>query len=188
MESGAVVTYLLETYDTEYKFHLDPTMARAKDRADFWHLQQFILATVYPFLASLVVHTTKPLEEQDGVYVETAKNTFKTRMGPILVKFLGDTPYFLGRHDATNDGCTGPSAIDYLITKPLNNARALGLLNDDNFPTLWAHLERMRNLPSFAKAYGIPEQCQPDQPHHDDCNSSRLLHLVPATSSSSSTR
>jgi glutathione S-transferase len=190
-ESGAVLTYLLTSYDTEYKFHLDPTKTRRKDIADYWHLQQFILATVYPFLASLVVHTTlQPLEEQDSAYVETAKGTFTTRLGPILVKFLGDTPYFLGRTDADdkNIGHTaGPSAIDYLATKPLNNASALGLLDDDSFITLRGHLQRMRTLRSYSKAYGIPEQHQPEQPHPEDSFSSRNLHLVPSLSSSSTT-
>ncbi len=76
-KSGAVLTYLLESYDTDYTFRLDPPTAAPKDWADYWHLQQYILATVYPFLASLVVHVIlKPPERQDGTYRETAKNTF----------------------------------------------------------------------------------------------------------------
>jgi hypothetical protein len=102
--------------------------------------------------------------------VETAKNTFRARLGPVLAHFLGDTWYFLGRDDDS-----GPSAIDYLVTKPLNNASSLGLL-DDGFPTLRHHLQRMQSLPSFAKAYGVDM-------HHpeNDSHTSRLLHLVPAS-------
>lgn len=164
-ESGAVLTYLLETYDVPaYALHPNPATAPPKERADFWHLQQFVLATVYPFVASLSVHVLlKPTEEQDAGYVASARDTFRTRMGPVLADALGGSKFFLGRTDR-------PSAIDYLVAKPLSNADAMGLL--DTFPTLRAHFQTMRCLPSFAKAYYVDRL--------DDCDR-RLLKLVPSS-------
>eukprot|EP00526_Cylindrotheca_closterium_P024235 CAMPEP_0113645238 /NCGR_PEP_ID=MMETSP0017_2-20120614/23831_1 /TAXON_ID=2856 /ORGANISM="Cylindrotheca closterium" /LENGTH=147 /DNA_ID=CAMNT_0000556935 /DNA_START=50 /DNA_END=490 /DNA_ORIENTATION=- /assembly_acc=CAM_ASM_000147 len=123
-ESGAVLAYILESFDTEYKLHPKPRSSR-RDRATFLHLQQYIIATVYPFLASLFIHTLKPKEEQDAAYIANAKEKFLALLGPTLVKFLGSSDYFMGDHI---------SAIDFLVTKPLGNAHSLGLLKD--FPTL----------------------------------------------------
>ncbi|KAK1747803.1 hypothetical protein QTG54_001766 [Skeletonema marinoi] len=72
-ESGAVLTYLLETYDTQHKFHPKQGTATPLERANFLHLQQYIIATVYPFLASLFLQTLKPEHEQDQGYISSAK-------------------------------------------------------------------------------------------------------------------
>jgi glutathione S-transferase len=77
-ESGAVLTYLLERYDTHHKLHpaslsTTSTPAQIADRAKFLHLQHFIAATVYPFMASLYIHSFKPTKQQDADYVECSK-------------------------------------------------------------------------------------------------------------------
>jgi glutathione S-transferase len=145
-ESGAVLTYLLERYDTEHKLHpaclsSDSTAEQIAARAKFLHLQHYIISTVYPFMASLFIHTFKPLDEQDANYVESAKEKWQNSFGPVLVKWL-DGPYFLGDQ---------VSAVDFLASKPLNNANSMGLLKD--FPSLQAFFEDMRGRPSFASAY-----------------------------------
>lgn len=142
-ESGAVLTFLFSQHDRDYKLHPNPATAAPADYAKFLHLQQYLLATVYPFLATLIIHTLKPKEEQDDNYVETSKRTWKTLMAPTLKKCLGDSDYFMGQ---------SMSAIDLLAAKPLNNAHSMGLLAE--FPTLHKVFHRIHCLPSFSKAYG----------------------------------
>jgi glutathione S-transferase len=148
-ESGAVLTYLLEIYDTNFELYPQPGKATPSERAKFLHLQQFVIATVYPFLASLFIHTFKPKEEQDHDYVENAKLKWRTVLAPILVQFLGDSPYFMGEK---------MSAIDLLVAKPFNNANSLGLLAE--FPTLDAVYQKIRSLASFEEAYGDKQEAR----------------------------
>jgi glutathione S-transferase len=142
-ESGAVLTYLLEQYDTTFRLSPRPGVASPADRAKFLHLQQYILATVYPFLASLYIHTLKPVEEQDSGYVELSISRWRTLLAPTLAKFLGESNYFMGNQEV--------GAVDFLVAKPLKNANSLGLLHE--FPALHALYERIASMPSFAKAY-----------------------------------
>jgi hypothetical protein len=79
-------------YDVEHKLH-PPLSSSAKDRATFLHLQQYIIATVYPFLASIFIHTLKPTDEQDVALIACAKEKFTALLGPTLVKFLGSSEY-----------------------------------------------------------------------------------------------
>ena len=160
-ESGAVLTYLLEEYDTEFKLHPQPGKATKKDRATFLHLQQFIIATVYPFLASLFIHTLKPEEKQDESYVATAKGKWRTQLAPVLVNFLGKNQYFMGDK---------VSAIDLLAGKPLNNANSLGILEE--FPTLHSLFQKVHCMPSFAEAYNETET-------HKSCHECRSMLLLP---------
>jgi glutathione S-transferase len=160
-ESGAIMTYILTTFDTEYHLHPNPITCSNADLAKFLHVQQYIIATVYPFLASLLVHTLQPTDKQDTTYVQTAKDKFRTLLGPVLQKFLGDGPHFLG--DTL-------SAIDYLVAKPLNNAHSLGILQYD-FPTLFQLFQRVQCKQSFAQAYGSDAV--------DECNC-RGFRLIPA--------
>lgn len=146
-ESGAVLSYILQVYDSAYELHPNPQSCSKSELAKFLHLQQFIIATVYPFVASLFIHTLKPEEEQDEIYIQAAKEKFITLLAPTLLTFL---------HDKEDDGpffFSKISAIDYLIAKPLNNAKDLGLL--DSFPELRNLLERIQTFPSFAVAYNI---------------------------------
>jgi len=142
-ESGAVISYLLETYDSGFELHPDPSKVSKRDRAIFLHLQQYILATVYPFVASLFTHTLKPQQDQDELYIAKGKDTWRTKLAPTLTKFLGDSPFFVGDK---------LSVLDLLVAKPLNNANSLGVLSE--FPKLQALFEKVRAMPSFAVAYG----------------------------------
>jgi glutathione S-transferase len=161
-ESGAVLTYLLETYDTEGKLHPQPGNCPPAQRAKFLHLQQYIIATVYPFLSSLYIHTLKPEKEQDQVYVRQAKAKWRALLGPVLVKFLGDAPYFMG------DQLT---VIDLLVAKPLNNVNSMSMLKE--FPTLDAVFQKVSALPSFAEAYNLKDsKCV-------ECF--RSMRLIPST-------
>jgi glutathione S-transferase len=150
-ESGAIVDYLLERYDASCRLHPHSLGGSAAGgatpedvavRAKYLQLKQYIIATVYPFIASLFIHTLKPVHEQDPGYVESAKNTWTTLLGPVLTDWLGSGPYFLGQ---------SVTAVDFLATKPLNNCHSLGLL--DGFPELRALFERVRSRPSFENAY-----------------------------------
>jgi glutathione S-transferase len=146
-ESGAVLTYLLERYDTEHKLYpaglsAESTAKQIAARAKFLHLQHYIISTVYPFMASVYIHTFKPVDEQDAAYVASAKEKWQTTFGPVLEKWLGEGPFFLGDQ---------VSAVDFLAAKPLNNVNSMGLLKD--FPSLLALFERLSSRPSFASAY-----------------------------------
>jgi glutathione S-transferase len=169
-ESGAVLTYLLERYDTEHKFHpacltAESTEEQIAYRAKFLHLQHYSIVTVYPFMAALYIHTFKPLEEQDAAYVASAKEKWQTCFGPVLEKWLGEGRYFLGDE---------VSAVDFVLAKPLNNVNSLGLLKD--FPALNALFERLRSRPSFASAYeGLPS----DDADANAGEHQRIMILVP---------
>lgn len=146
-ESGAVLTYLLERYDTEHQFYPKPlhslsTQDDIKLRSKYLHLQQYIIATVYPFVAAAYLHSLKPVDEQDPDYMATAKHKCISIFGPVLTKWLGDGPYFLG---------DDISAVDFLAVKPLRNLQGLGWLQ--TFPSLEEFFERMTNRPTYVEAY-----------------------------------
>jgi glutathione S-transferase len=157
-ESGAIVTYLLERYDVECQLHIP---SNTTGRAIFLHLQQYIVATVYPLIASLFIHTLKPENEQDAAYLETAKNTWRTLLAPTLCHFLGENPYFMGK---------SMTVIDLLAAKPMNNVMAMGMLKE--FPTLYALFLKIRALPSFEMAYNNVKES-----HRVECR--RSLVMVP---------
>jgi glutathione S-transferase len=56
-ESGAVLSYILQMYDTSYQLHPNPKSCSKLAFAKFLHVQQFIIATLYPFIASSYIHT-----------------------------------------------------------------------------------------------------------------------------------
>jgi glutathione S-transferase len=161
-ESGAIIDYLLELYDTENRLHPPPppqsaTSSRAAAtqsdqssdmdeqilaRAKYSQLKQFVIATVYPFVAAWYIHSLKPLADQDADYMESARAKWRTVLAPVLVSWLGEGPYFLGPHI---------SAVSFLIAKPLTNIHALGLLPE--FPSLEAFWQRVANRPSYRPAY-----------------------------------
>ena len=144
-ESGAVLTYLLECHDKDFRLHPQPGSSSLADRAKFLQLQQYILATVYPFMASLFLHTLRPKADQDDAYVELSKAKWKSLLAPTLATFLGTSTYFMGEN---------LSAIDLLVAKPLSNAHSLGILEE--FPPLFALFEKITARPSFALAYSQP--------------------------------
>lgn len=160
-ESGAVLNYLLEEYDIHYKLYPAP---RTTNRAKYLQLQQFIIATVYPLVASMYIHVLQPQDKQDPVYVESAKAQWRDRLAPILIRWLGSGPYFLGDQ---------LSVIDFLMAKPLSNINSMGMLHET--PLLQAHFEAVSARPSFSTAYygGDTMTKKHEQPN------SRSLVLVP---------
>jgi glutathione S-transferase len=146
-ESGAVLDYLLECYDVQNRFHPAPTDEHSspeqiRARAKYLQLKQFIIATVYPFIASLYVHSLKDKDQQDKKYMAAAKQKCRTVIEPVLLEWLGDGPFLLGDRI---------SVVDFLAAKPLMNAKALSLLS--GFPALEALLERVSNRPTYKEAY-----------------------------------
>jgi glutathione S-transferase len=156
-ESGAVLNYLLETYDKEAKLYAPPGSPK---RAKYLQLQQYIIATVYPFIASLYIHTLK--EEQDKDYVENAKAKWRELLAPTLTNWLGEGPFFLGNQ---------MSVVDFLAAKPLNNVKSMDMLEE--FPSLKALFDKIQSRPSFSEAYGMVMTPVSEQPK------SRTLSLVP---------
>jgi len=144
-ESGAVLTYILERFDLEHKLHPAPGYPSFRDRAKFLQLQQYIIATVYPFVASLFIHTLKPKGQQDEAYVLAAKQKWFSVMAPVLTKELSDGPYFMGN---------SLSVIDFLVCKPLSNLKAMRIL--EKTPQLAKLFEEIRARPSFEKSYAPP--------------------------------
>jgi glutathione S-transferase len=210
-ESGAVLTYILEMYDTNYTLHPAPpqsslsstssslltststttssSLSTPHQRAKFLHLQQYIVATVYPFLSSLYLHTLKPKKEQDENYIINSKDKWMTLLAPTLSRFLGDNEnendndnnvnndvndsnddfiYFMGRNNI--------SAIDYLICKPLGNAYSLGILdNDKQFPKLYDIYKKIKCMSSYNLAYNDNDtkkkkKKKKDDDYNDDSN------------------
>ena len=100
-ESGAVLDYVLERYDVRNQFHPAPTHKKSSPeqilaRAKFLQLKQFIIATVYPFIAAMYIHTMRDIAYQDPDYLEAAKHKCDTKFMPVLTEWLGAGPYFLG--------------------------------------------------------------------------------------------
>jgi glutathione S-transferase len=165
-ESGAVFTYVLEVYDTSFKLHPQPgpTPQQRHDRAKFLHVQQFITATVYPFMASLHIHAIlNPKEQHDEAYIKKGKDTWRNQLAPVLAAALGDNPYFMGNRI---------SAVDMLAAKPLNNASSLGLLDELPCLPLKQLFHQVRCRPTFGIAYGedLSEQ---------ECVACRSMVLLP---------
>ena len=165
-ESGAILSWILEEYDTSNIIHPAPGQP---SRASFLFIQQYIIATVYPFVASLFLHTLKPADEQDAAYVKQSKSKFTELLAPTLEKFKS------AEGDWMLEG-KEPSAVDFLLAKPLGNADSLGLLGE--FPKLKKILTKIKNRPSYCKAYGT--ECQ----HHYSAEEMRTLVLVPCDCSS----
>ena len=167
-ESGALLDYLLDMYDTQHTIHPAPLHILAtgamtittnndigkQQRAKYLQLKQYIIATVYPTVARLYLQTLhkpqlsqqKQQDDHDTSMIRSLELQWIDLMGPTLTKWLGDGPYFLG------GTCTQPTAVDFLAAKPLGNAHAMGLLK--GFPTLQALLERITSRPTYKPAYG----------------------------------
>ena len=164
-ESGAILSWILEEYDTSNIIHPAPGQP---GRASFLFIQQYVIATVYPFVASLFLHTLKPAEEQDAAYVKQSKSKFAQLLAPTLESLKSaESDWMLGGKE--------PSAVDFLLAKPLGNADSLGLLGE--FPMLKKILTQIKNRPSYCKAYGT--ECQ-----HHSAEEMRTLVLVPCDCSS----
>ena len=134
-ESGAIMDYLLETYDVRQTYSEAPnTILRPK----FLQLKQYLIATVYPMVAKWYLRHLKG-DDDDTTAV---RDTVRTVVLPYLTKALGSSRYFVGDR---------PTVIDFLAAKPLTNLQDLGEL--DRFPTLQAHFERVSAMRSYQEAY-----------------------------------
>lgn len=165
-ESGAVLDYLLERYDPAFTLYPPPITAASAaaeiaTRAKYLQLKQYIIATVYPFIASLVIHKfIKPTEDQDAAYISSATCKIQELLVPTLVEWLGEGPYFLGPE---------PSAVDFLVAKPLSNIQQLGLLAAS--PSLEVLFGAIQRRATFSPAYATTAQ---------DCSAIRNFVLVPS--------
>lgn len=147
-ESGAVLDYVLERYDLQNQFYPAPTDEKSSPgkvmaRAKYLQLKQYIIATVYPFIASMYVHSLKDKDQLDEAYMTAARLKWNTVLGPVMTKWLGDGPYFLGDQI---------SAVDFLVAKPLGNVKSMSLLSE--FPALDALYVQLSSRPSYKEAYG----------------------------------
>ena len=149
-ESGAILDFLLEQHDTNFRFHPAPstkssTPAELQKRTRYLHLKQFILATVYPFMASLYIQTLqKGGTTPDPDYLAAAHQKCHACLGPALSQALKESggPYLLG---------TEVSAVDFLAAKPLGNGQSMGLSGE--FPELTRLLELIQARPTYTLAY-----------------------------------
>ena len=147
-ESGGILDYLLEGHDSKYLLHpphitLDSPKDAIETRAKYLHVKQYIIVTVYPFIASLTIHKLcSPESEHDSAYIDAATRKIDDLLIPTLVTLLGDGPFFLGQQ---------MSAVDLLVAKPLKNLEQLGLLSQRS--PLQSLFDRVSALPSFEQAY-----------------------------------
>jgi glutathione S-transferase len=137
-ESGAIVTYLLETYG---EGRLEPA-AGSPDRPLFHQWMWFSEATLMPPLGEIIANSFL-LPKADRS--EAALRNAKTRLGRALKllerEIAGD--YLLA---------SGFSAADIMTCMALQLAKNLGQLPED-VPGVAAYLERAAARPAFQKAF-----------------------------------
>lgn len=160
-ESGAILDYLLEVYDTAGRFHpiqTNHTSAGTKQhlrRAEFRNQQQFLLATFYPFVSALYLHSRKPKAQQDAAFLHSAITKCRQVYCPVMAGWLADDNYLQGNTI---------SAVDFIAAKPLGNLYEMGVLTA--FPRLVALYQRVRERPSYGLAYQagglVAPRCEPE--------------------------
>lgn len=162
-ESGAILDHLLEQYDIHYQLHPPKASHKGNNiwgttkgmikralknqsathkRAKYLQLKQYIIATAYPLVASMYLHSLKESSEQDIDYLNASKEKWINIIGPYLDQSLGDSDYFLGKNI---------SAIDFLVAKPLSNIHQMDMLS--LFPKLQSLFDRIRARPTYQLAY-----------------------------------
>ena len=105
-----------------------------------WESIFYTGTTVFPVVVKAYLKT---IEEQDATYVEEAQKTFVETVAPLLIRQHSLDP--TGPWLLSAGGVEGPTAADFVLAKPLGNARAMGWLAD--FPALEAWLDRVKKLP-----------------------------------------
>ena len=138
-ESGAIISLLLEVTG-------ECAAWSAVQRTKMWESIFYTGTTVFPVVVKAYLKT---IEEQDATYVEEAQKTFVETVAPLLIRqhsLCPEGPWLLSA-----SGVEGPTAADFVLAKPLGNARAMGWLAE--FPAREAWLDRVKKLPSYEKAY-----------------------------------
>jgi glutathione S-transferase len=138
-ESGAIISLLLEVSG-------ECAAWSAVQRTKMWESVFYTGTTVFPVVVKAYLKT---IEEQDSTFVEEAQKTFVETVAPLLIRQHSLDP--TGPWLLSASGVEGPTAADFVLAKPLGNARAMGWLAD--FPALEAWLDRVKKLPSYEKAY-----------------------------------
>eukprot|EP01006_Ploeotia_vitrea_P066703 TRINITY_DN95523_c0_g1_i1.p1 TRINITY_DN95523_c0_g1~~TRINITY_DN95523_c0_g1_i1.p1 ORF type:complete len:433 (+),score=71.02 TRINITY_DN95523_c0_g1_i1:118-1416(+) len=85
---------------------------------------------------------TAPFGNPDKKIHDGAVDSWKKKVAPALATFLGSKPYFEGEF----------TVVDIFIAYPLCFAKAIGLVNETDTPTLAAYMARIEARPGFKKA------------------------------------
>ncbi len=135
-ESGAIASYLIDTYDKDSR--LAPSPAEAEARAEWTQWLHYGEGSLFgPLLMKMVLVRSK----SDAPYIHSFADAEIVLNLNHLSKQIADTAYLLG------DQIQGP---DFGIGSPLSLAKNLGLLDD--YPVLTTYLERMQSRPAFKRA------------------------------------
>jgi glutathione S-transferase len=138
-ESGAILEYLLERYDTQHR--LAPPVGSPL-RGPFLQWLHFGEATAFPPLGVIVSHV---LYRRDADQVPLAIEAARTRATGNFDFVEG---HLLGREFLVGEGFT---AADIVLGFTLMAARVLGVL-DGRHPRLGDYLGRLSSRPAFARA------------------------------------
>ena len=87
VESVAIVMYLLEKYDTQYKLLIPPT--DIQKRAKMFQFMHYASSTLYPLNADAHL-------QDNAAVMEKCVKQFKNEVVPFLTRELGDKQYLLG--------------------------------------------------------------------------------------------
>ena len=127
VEAAAILMYLLENYDVDYKMHPAP---RSKDRAKFFQGVVFGVAEGYKTVVPIfMLSFGKKREERDREKIEELKKKFDhTVIGHIKHEFSDGRDYYLGEQFSAVDMVfgyvlmTAAFADEDLLTDPIVKA------------------------------------------------------------------
>ncbi len=135
-ESGAIASYLIDTYDTDGR--LAPSRDDTAARAEWTQWLHYGEGSLFgPLLMKMVLVRSK----SDAPVIQSYADAEIALNLNHLSGQIGANDYLLG------DNIQAP---DFGIGSPLTLANNLGLL--EGFPTLGAYLERMQSRPAFKQA------------------------------------
>mmetsp|Transcript_5560 Transcript_5560/g.12105 ORF Transcript_5560/g.12105 Transcript_5560/m.12105 type:complete len:228 (-) Transcript_5560:477-1160(-) len=138
-ESGAIIDLILHEAG-------GLTTTSPVARAKMMQLLFFSATTVFPLASVTYLEWLKEkVELQDTYRMQTSAMRFTGTVAPFLKSQLGKNDYFLQEY------FSGPTAVDFMLAKPLGNAEKMGWL--EAFPEIKAFLQRIRSRESYAAAY-----------------------------------
>jgi glutathione S-transferase len=140
-ESGAIVEYLLETYDREHRFLPKPGATERARTRSWLHWAE---ASASPPLSDYLAHTAvRPEPKRIPEVAEDAKKRLHRVFAAIE------------RELANHDFIAGPqlSAADIMLGFTLHMSRMLSVLSDEH-PAALAYYERLAARPAFQRALG----------------------------------